>query len=113
MIKVTVCKENNKIVSITAIGHSYYSKKGSDIVCSAVSAILQTAILGLEAKLTSKSFQYSIEPSNGKEPLTQIILKKDLSCKEEEISSVILDTAILGIKSISEEYSRYVSLEVK
>lgn len=113
MIKVTVCKENDKIASITAIGHSGYSEAGTDIICSAVSAILQTAILGLEDKLTEKSFTYTIKLSNGRKPITQIVLNKDLSAQDVIISSIILDSAILGIKSISEQYSRYVSLEVK
>lgn len=113
MIKITVCKKENRIISITALGHSNYEEAGKDIVCSGISSILQTAILGLSEKLTKNSFKYLIKPNSGKKPITQIILNDDLKGQDVIISSIILDTAILGIKSISEQYSRYVSLEVK
>lgn len=39
---------NNRINGFTCSGHADYSEKGTDIVCAAVSALTQSAILALE-----------------------------------------------------------------
>ncbi len=39
---------NNRINGFTCSGHAGYSEKGTDIVCAAVSALTQSAILALE-----------------------------------------------------------------
>jgi uncharacterized protein YsxB (DUF464 family) len=36
-------------MNISAKGHANYAEHGKDIVCSAVSAIMQTTIMGLQA----------------------------------------------------------------
>lgn len=48
MINVTVTLKDGE-TRIEATGHSGYAEPGKDIVCAAVSAILTTAALGLEA----------------------------------------------------------------
>lgn len=47
MVKITVDMKSGKML-IDADGHANYAPNGQDIVCSAVSAILQTAVLGLQ-----------------------------------------------------------------
>jgi uncharacterized protein YsxB (DUF464 family) len=39
---------NNRINGFTCSGHAGYSEKGTDIVCAAVSALTQSAILALD-----------------------------------------------------------------
>lgn len=48
MIKINVSAESGNM-TIKVDGHANYGAHGSDIVCAGVSAILQTAVLGLEA----------------------------------------------------------------
>lgn len=48
MIKVRVNMESGDML-IDVKGHAGYAPHGRDIVCAAVSAILQTAVLGLES----------------------------------------------------------------
>ena len=48
MTNINVTMENGH-VSIDIAGHADYAPYGQDIVCSAISTIVQTAILGLEA----------------------------------------------------------------
>ena len=48
MIRITMISgEKNEFVSCKAIGHSGFAKQGVDIVCSAVSVLLRTAVLSL------------------------------------------------------------------
>ncbi len=48
MVKIQIERENGKISSFLAKGHTAFRKKGEDIVCAGISSILQTAILGLK-----------------------------------------------------------------
>lgn len=48
MIKINVSAESGRM-TIEVEGHAMYDAHGRDIVCAGVSAILQTAVLGLEA----------------------------------------------------------------
>ena len=49
MIVVRIYWDNQAICGLSVCGHSDYSPRGSDIVCSAVSALAQTAVLALDA----------------------------------------------------------------
>ena len=55
MTAIIVEKANGKILSVEASGHTGYAESGEDIVCAALSAIIQTAALGLTevAKIAS------------------------------------------------------------
>lgn len=48
MVKVNVSAKSGKM-TIEVEGHAGYDAHGRDIVCAGISAILQTAVLGLEA----------------------------------------------------------------
>lgn len=48
MIEIRIRRDSGRLV-IDASGHAQAAPKGQDIVCAAVSAILETARLGLEA----------------------------------------------------------------
>jgi hypothetical protein len=48
MININIFMEDGKI-NISAEGHANYAEHGKDIVCSAISAIVQTTVMGLQA----------------------------------------------------------------
>ena len=47
MVNITVGKKSGKVL-IKMEGHAGHGEPGNDIVCASVSAIIQTALLGLE-----------------------------------------------------------------
>lgn len=65
-MKIHICKKDGK-VSIDVCGHANYDEYGKDIVCAGVSAIVQTAILGLDAIATSYPGYVKIIESKGEE----------------------------------------------
>ncbi len=80
-------------------GHSDWGIKGTDIVCSAVSAIVQTSIVAITevAKLHQEILQ-----ENG-------FLKTEISIRNSEISgrnalNTIIDTMLVGLNLINENY---------
>ena len=63
MIEVVICEEKNGRISAFRVhGHSGTAPKGRDIVCAGVSALAQTALLGLGRHL-HREVSYKIDPS--------------------------------------------------
>ena len=108
MTKVCIKKKGGKIVSVTCDGHTGYGCEGEDIVCAALSSIVQTAVLGLmgvagiNVKLTR----------DDKAGYLQADLPAELGERERHDADVILETMCMGIADLYEGYSDYIEWEV-
>ena len=49
MTDITITKKANRIVKVECSGHTGYGEEGEDIVCAALSSVVQTALMGLLA----------------------------------------------------------------
>lgn len=110
MTKVTIYKNNKDyILRYKVLGHSGYDIKGKDIVCAAVSAIAQTALIALVEVLDVKEdlIDYSIDEDIG---LLDVRIPQNTSYDELEKINIVLRTFEVGIKSIIESYPGYVTL---
>lgn len=94
------------ITSFSVEGHAGYAEHGKDIVCAAVSAITQTAVLGLEEYV---GIAPEVIQKKGK---LYCKLPEDLTCEQRKASEAILKTCYLGIVATRESYSRYLTVEV-
>lgn len=95
MVKVIIERDvNNNIVSYNAKGHSDYAERGQDIVCAAVSTLLQTTLLGL-TKLANTKLTFKIADGNMKVQLTQ---------NPNHDSNLILECMQLGLIEIENAY---------
>lgn len=92
MIVVTI--EPNEV---NIRGHSGYAESGKDIVCAAVSALLQTTIKSVH-DLTEDQIEYNLSPGNAN------IVYEDLS----ERAKTLIDSFFIGICLIAEEYPDYI-----
>ena len=54
MITVSIEYRDEQIVAFTITGHAGYAAPGQDIYCAGVSAIAQTAVLGLARALINR-----------------------------------------------------------
>jgi len=97
---------DNEIVGFTADGHTNYGVEGEDIVCAAVSSITQTAVLGilLKAQIPAKITR------DDKKGFLKLELPHDLSSAQRHNCNIILDTMVLGLADLAENYSDFVSL---
>ena len=84
---------------ITVIGHANYAESGKDIVCAAISALLQTFIASVE-KLTADKLKCEI--GHGK----AIICYGSLS----ETAQALLSSFFVGCEMIAEAYPDFVKL---
>lgn len=109
MTRVSFLVAQDSIIGFHAQGHSGYAESGQDIVCAAVSALTQTAQLGLEEvlKITPEILRdddrgvYGLELPKGLEP--------DKLAKAQ----IIFRTLEAGLKSIEMSYPEFVRVNAK
>ena len=108
MTIVKVKRIDNKIVSVECDGHTGYSVEGEDIVCSALSSIVQTAVLGL-LQVAKINVNYEILDQNAH---LKVSLPSELTSIERHDADIILETMFLGVCDLNEGFSDFVELEV-
>ena len=103
MINVTVFYSDDfSLKGFTVDGHALMSGPGEyDLVCASVSAIAQTALLGLDAYLSIKPV-WEIADSGHME----CWLPDGIGDTELKIAEVIVHTMELGLISIEEAYGK-------
>lgn len=108
MTKIKVIKKNNNITEVEAFGHTGYGEHGEDVVCAALSSIVQTAALGLMS-VAGIAATIKKQDDTG---YFKITLPKSLSERELHDSNLILKTMLAGVSDLSEGYSNFIELEV-
>ncbi|SNX55159.1 ribosomal-processing cysteine protease Prp [Thermoanaerobacterium sp. RBIITD] len=103
MIKVEIFRDiNDKVHKFVIKGHAGYDVYNKDIVCAGVTAVAQTAILGIEL-LHTVSIDKMIDDGY------MHVEIKDNGSNEDKIKlCAIIDTMILGLKDIEKDYPKYV-----
>lgn len=105
MTSVCLFRKRGRIVGFTAEGHTGYAEEGSDIVCSAVSVLTQTALLGLTELL-------KLDPVwTMKDGSLSCMLPADIDRPAREKAEIILETMALGLSSICDSYGDYIKLK--
>ena len=106
MIKVTIYQNSEqKISGFDLLGHAGYAETGSDIVCAAVSALAQNTVNSIEA-FNQDSFTAEVDEENG-----GLYVKLEPGYSEK--TGLLLDSLILGLQGIEEEYMEYVDVIFK
>lgn len=108
MTDITIKRKNNSIVEVEALGHTGYGEEGEDIVCAAVSTLVQSALLGL-MKVAGVNVKYSVDEQKG---MLKFVLPEALTFSERHDADVILNTMLCGLQDIYTEYSDYVNVEL-
>ncbi|MBQ8468585.1 MAG: ribosomal-processing cysteine protease Prp [Clostridia bacterium] len=109
MTKVTITKKRNYITTVECDGHTNYGEAGEDIVCAALSSVVQTALLGLLA-VVGVNVQVK---RNDKKGYLKFSLPENLSSEEQEKCELILQTMLCGVSDLNIGYSDFIELEVK
>jgi len=95
--------EQGKIYEFRSKGHTGYDEEGKDIVCAGVSALLQTAVLGLEDYL---KLEPKLEQEKG---WLRCILERDYFLNRE--IDAILETLVLGLRQLEGKYPEHIKVE--
>ena len=107
MIYINIKKKGKYIQTIEAVGHSGYAESGKDIVCSAVSTLMQSLILGLEKVL-------KITPEVEMDENTPIIKVQVCLDMDDDMMShvqVLMKSTRLGLKDIADSYPKFIKIK--
>ena len=110
MTHITITKDVfGNISQVICDGHTNYGVSGEDIVCSALSSIVQTAVLGI-LNLVQVDLNLKRDEKKG---YLSFNVPKNLSSSEMHDVNLILNTMLCGISDLREGYSDFIELEVK
>lgn len=105
MIRIVFLTDSKGLIQeFTVKGHAGYDEAGKDIVCAAVSAVVQTAVIGLTdiAEIKINHVQ--------EDGLLKCSLPKQMNMDQLRASSVILRTMLAGLESIHNGYPNLISI---
>lgn len=108
MIKIIVDMRGDEIVKVTAKGHAGYAKYGKDIVCSAASAIMQTALMGL-IDVYGESQKYEKNDENG---YLRFSVPEEKTETERMKEQAVLRAMYLGLKDLEAGFKANLKMEV-
>lgn len=108
MTKIIINRKDNHIVKVECTGHTGYAEEGEDIVCAALSSIVQTALLGL-MQVAGINAEYSRSIEEG----YLSISLPDLNETMRHDADIILETMLVGVGDLYLSYSDYIELEDK
>ncbi len=109
MMRIIVIRDaQGHVYGFTVTGHALYARHGKDIICAAVSALTQTAVLG-------------IRNITGIEPVTEVCtgrlsvrLPGEISAKKRKDVCLILEVMIAGLKEMAVNYPGFMKIrEIK
>ncbi len=106
MIKATLKRREGRISEVCVKGHAFYREPGEDIVCSAVSAVVQTALLGLIKFCGEDRVAYKTK--DGYLAFT-VPVSDDVA--ENYRTEAIVETMTEGLRDIEKGYKAFVKVE--
>ena len=105
MIELIMLCQQGKPVGFDCTGHAEFDDPGRDIVCSAVSAITQTTVLGI-VEAAKVQAGVSIDEEDG----IHCIIDADTDDVQAEKVVLLLETMELGLRSIQQAYPKYLKI---
>lgn len=104
MTKVTIYQDKAGVIqSLKAEDHAQYAESGQDIVCAAVSVLITNFVNSLEQLV---GIVPQVGQLEGEDVELHVVFPEELT-KEGKL---LLDSLILGLKSIEEEYQNYLKV---
>ncbi len=104
MTKITLFRSAGHITGFEAKGHTGLADAGEDIVCAAVSALTQTAVMGLRELLKL------VPAVEIKEAYLYCMLPDSLPPEQQHDAELILGTMAMGLGSIAQTNGDYIKL---
>ena len=99
MVRVTVFREQGAPVGFELTGHANRGAAGEDIVCAGISAIAQTALLGITDVL-----KLDVVPPTREHGSMYCMLLKDTPREDMDRAAIVFDTMIAGLMSLQQAY---------
>lgn len=109
MINLVFIKKEDKITGYKCNGHSGYASAGEDIVCSAISTLVQNVEICLSEVMNIKLNVIR----NDKNAKFELKFAKNVSLKQISDAQPVLKAFEISSKRIEKEYKKYLKVEVE
>ena len=104
MTRVTIYKNVKKeCVGFRVFGHAGYAEEGEDIVCAAISILTINTMNSIEA-FTEEEFYTTSNEEEG-------YIEYRVSDRPSKEATLLLNSMILGLESMVENYDDYIDLK--
>lgn len=103
MVRVRVLRSaDGSPESVEISGHSLYAAHGKDIVCAAVSMLVQTVIFAIEDLL-------KLDPGVVlEEGYVQMVLPRNVDAEKRKQLLLLVETMLLGLKETAKSYPAHI-----
>ncbi|MBQ7152157.1 MAG: ribosomal-processing cysteine protease Prp [Synergistaceae bacterium] len=105
MIALRFFYQDKNLVGIESKGHSGYADRGRDIICAAVSVLMQSLLLGLTEIAKAEKINFSVEK---KTPLIKISWPPEVQASEK--FSLLIQTIAESLKIIAADNPKHVKI---
>lgn len=110
MTKIIFSKNKQEFfTSVEVSGHTGFGEHGSDILCSAISSIVQSGAMGIKEVLKINA-NIVKDDENG---FILIELPKNLNNQTLEKTEILFKTMFVSLQDLQKGYSKFIELEVK
>ena len=107
MTRVTIAYEGKRILRLESAGHAGNVAAGENIVCAAVSVLMQTCVNALE-QVAGVTPVTAVDEENARID----IRLPQLENERLHDAQIILRSTVLGLTDISHEYPQFVKLNI-
>ena len=105
MIRIEIRKKSKRIVYFEIKGHADFKEYGQDIICSAVSAVAQMTLNGLQLK----NLKYTEKEGY----IFCDLEKSELSNEEYDKANILTEAMFSYLREVSKIYEKYVNLKIR
>ena len=109
MIRVTFHKKDHELVFFEMTGHAGFGEYGEDIVCAGVSALAITTVNSIE-KLAGYQPIVDVDEVEGGYLYFEVV--RDVTEVQAQTTQILLNSLLLGLEGIQEEYPNYLTVQV-
>lgn len=102
MMQVTARRDDFGIFSISAQGHTGFAEHGSDIVCAAVSTLMQALLVGLQDVLEMEDVEVDTVPE-----IPRMAFTWD---SEDEDGQIVAETIFRSLEAVASSYPDFVTV---
>ncbi|MGB9791440.1 MAG: ribosomal-processing cysteine protease Prp [Thermacetogeniaceae bacterium] len=112
MIEAVLYEDGNgELIGFKVKGHAGYAKRGEDIVCAGVSALVLTTIQSLDRFLSCQpllELPEGTDGGSGEGFYVRVELPGSLTEEDRKAARIILGTLEIGLEMTASEYGRYI-----
>lgn len=105
MILVCIRRTAGSVRQVIVRGHAYSAPKGEDLICAAVSALVQTYLFSLQRLLRIETNEVV------RDGCFSLTLPAEMSQETRKAADLLAESMLIGLEEINSSYPGYLKVE--